>query len=253
MSNKIKVWNTNSSAKPNNAIKVFEYGSTATKPNDAILVTSADNGPANAIKVNVVNDYAVDAIPVWYAAGSEPSPTPTWETVTIGNRIWMAENLQYDDGLSGIFRVDNFTVNGVNLGTQYFYHEEVARRINETSAFPGWHVPTIEDFEDLQNAVNENSESLRTTTAWSDDMNGTNTLGFNGEPIGCGSMDEDTGEIPEDGLWGQGDEFAFWLHDNEGDSDSYDVMGELYKENYISYSWDWMNYLCQIRLVKDNL
>ena len=182
MSNKIKVWNTNSSAKPNNAIKVFEYGSTATKPNDAILVTSADNGPANAIKVNVVNDYAADAIPVWYAGGGE-TPFP-YETVKIGDNVWMAENLKYtDESISseGNVKTSACVLNGVDFGTQYFYDRTGIMKISAN--FPGWHIPTQYDVELLINEVAGDCDSLRTTGGWVSGMNGNDLKKFHAEPL----------------------------------------------------------------------
>ena len=96
---KIKVWNTNTSSKPTNAIKVFDSSVSAEKPNDAILVCSGDEGPVNAIKVNVVNDYAVDAIPVWFASNGDtpvpPGPEPTLPPYTI--------RLKYKQGITPTF------------------------------------------------------------------------------------------------------------------------------------------------------
>ena len=44
---KIKVWNTNTSSKPTNAIKVFDSSVSAEKPNDAILVCRFALGPGH--------------------------------------------------------------------------------------------------------------------------------------------------------------------------------------------------------------
>lgn len=102
---KIKVWNTNSSSKPTNAIKVFDSSVSAEKPNDAILVCSGDEGPVNAIKVNVVNDYAVDAIPVWFASGDTPvppGPEPTLPPYTI--------RLKYAEGTTPTFNYGTGTL-----------------------------------------------------------------------------------------------------------------------------------------------
>lgn len=177
---KINVFSSSAS----NSIKVFDSSVSAEKPNDAILVCSGDEGPVNAIKVNVVNDYAIDAIPVWFAAGDTPVPPgPTWETVTIGNNVWMAENLKYDDGGAGIYH-SACVVNGVDFGEQYFYERAAIQRIS--GDFPGWHIPTQYDVELLYNEVAGDCESLRTSAGWSDGLNGNDLKGFHAEPLSNG-------------------------------------------------------------------
>ncbi len=238
MSNKIKVWNTNSSAKPNNAIKVFEYGSTATKPNDAILVTSADNGPANAIKVNVVNDYAVDAIPVWYAGGGE-TPFP-YKTVTIGDNVWMAENLKYDDGGEGIL-VSAMTINDIDYGDCYYYNKTAIQRISAN--FPGWHISTKDDCDLLYNEVAGDCDSLRTTSGWYNGRNGNNLKGFNAEPLGQYHNNEV--------FWSTGLASFFTYADNN-DSRGIKIMRMNYDNNFQFINFSDLDHY-PIRLVKDNL
>lgn len=231
---KINVYSSSAS----NAIKVFEYGSTATKPNDAILVTSADNGPANAIKVNVVNDYAVDAIPVWYTGGGSPvPPTPTWETVTIGDNVWMAENLKYDDGGKGIL-VSSMVIHGADFGEQYFYNYEAVQRIS--GDFPGWHIATKDDWDLLKNEVAGDCNSLRTTSGWYGGNNGNNLKGFNGEPIG----------EYNDRFYGTGINcFAYSI--NKNISSPCQTMKMNY-DNTMDYQSFRFYYYYPIRLVKDS-
>lgn len=54
------------------------------------------------------------------------------KTVTIGNHVWMAENLAIDDGGEGITYNDD---NG-----EYYYTWEAAMRV--AKSIQGWHLPT---------------------------------------------------------------------------------------------------------------
>lgn len=173
---KINVYSSSAS----NAIKVFDASSTGLKPDNAILVTTGTE-PSNAIQINV-GDKKWSSIAVNFG-GSEPGPTPpgpTWETVTIGDNVWMAENLKYDDGGEGIL-VSSMNFNDVDFGEQYYYNEIAIQRIS--ADFPGWHIPLQNDFELLQNEVNSDCESLRTSAGWSDGKNGTDLKGFHAEPL----------------------------------------------------------------------
>lgn len=53
------------------------------------------------------------------------------KTVTIGDQVWMAENLAVDDGGDGIYVA--------NDGTTYYSHDAAIRIAENT---PGWHLPT---------------------------------------------------------------------------------------------------------------
>ena len=59
-----------------------------------------------------------------------------YQTVNVGGKIWMAENLAYDDGGSGIY------YNPYNK--EYYYTWEAANRI--AMKF-GWKLPTNEDWD----------------------------------------------------------------------------------------------------------
>lgn len=60
------------------------------------------------------------------------------KTVTIGNQVWMAENLAIDDGGEGIYHnPDN---------NEYYYTWDAAMRI--ANSIPGWHVPTALEWDE---------------------------------------------------------------------------------------------------------
>ena len=56
--------------------------------------------------------------------------------VTIGNRVWMQENLAIDDGGDGIY------YNKAN--NQYYYTWDAAMRV--AKSIPGWHLPSAEEW-----------------------------------------------------------------------------------------------------------
>lgn len=185
---KINVYSSSAS----NAIKVFDANSTGLKPDNAILVTTGTE-PSNAIQINI-GDKKWSSIAVNFG-GQEPTPPgPTWETTTIGEQVWMAENLKYDDGGDGIYH-SACVVNGVDFGEQYYYSSNAVERItyNISSVYPGWHLSDLQDVELLKNEVNNDSNPLRTVDGWVAGWEGTDLYGFHGEPLGEGSYSEITG------------------------------------------------------------
>lgn len=67
-----------------------------------------------------------------------------FNTVTIGNQIWMAENLAIDDGGEGIYH---------SLETnEYYYTWDAAMRI--ANSIPGWHLPTTQEWNDVALSCN---------------------------------------------------------------------------------------------------
>lgn len=118
-----------------------------------------------------------------------PPPTPPDEVI-IGSATWKAQDLAVDDGGSGIYVRNNVTVNGVNLGTKYYYTWDAARRV--ANNIEGWHLPTDEDASYFINYVyNSNpidSENFgrktRTSSGWTNNMNGWGTFDFNSDPAG---------------------------------------------------------------------
>ena len=252
---KINVYSSSAS----NAIKVFDANSTGLKPDNAILVTTGTE-PSNAIQINI-GEKKFSSIAVNFG-GSEPGPTPPGPTppgplpypsVVIGDDEWTSENISWDDEGDGILRIDDYTINGVNYGTVYFYNKEAYKRLynNIESIYPGWHIPSYEDVSLLANEVDNDSSSLRTTTGWNDDKNGTDLKGFHGAPFGYLTWE---GEGTEIEYWDKGDSCIFWFHNEEYEDPDlqFDWTLNLLSDDTMNQSHDWsdVSYV-PIRLVKN--
>ena len=110
-------------------------------------------------------------------------PGPTFDTVTIGNQIWMSKNLAIDDGQSGIrTRTVNYGQGDV---VEYYYNWDAAVRV--AASITGWHLPTRAEWNTLANAVGGTSTAgtkLKSTYGWNNDGNGTDDYGFAAFPAG---------------------------------------------------------------------
>lgn len=107
---------------------------------------------------------------------------------TIANRIWTANNLAYDDGGPGIYKVNSIIVKEYpdssvtrswDIGPVYYYNCEAAERV--AAKFPGWRLPTQADVDSLINAT-MTLYQLGSTYGWRAVNNrqpGSNTLNFN--------------------------------------------------------------------------
>lgn len=143
----------------------------------------------------------------------------TYSTVKIGNQIWMAENLKttkYNDGTPiteytfALFGNDWMNLNNQDPFYQWADTSDLNNDFDEELPFDyyggmynhfaietgnlapeGWRIPTVEDFEELedyltnQGHTGEEATVLKSTSGWSSTSgNGTNIYGFNGLPNG---------------------------------------------------------------------
>lgn len=112
-------------------------------------------------------------------------PGPSFDEVTIGTQTWMAKNLAIDDSGEGIESVNVGVVNGVDLGTQYYYTWDAAVRV--ANSITGWHLPSKEEFETLityAGGIYLVARKLKSTSGWNDNGNGTDDYGFTALPCG---------------------------------------------------------------------
>lgn len=120
-------------------------------------------------------------------------PTVTYEgkvynTIQIGNQCWLKENLdvgkridgnddQTDNGIKEKYCYDNDTANCNTYGGLYQWDEAMQYSSSDDTQgiCPiGWHIPTLEEFNTLVNALSSSANALKNIGQGT----GTNTSGF---------------------------------------------------------------------------
>lgn len=125
--------------------------------------------------------------------------------VTIGNQTWMAENLRYDASGSQVHPQHPTTKYG------RLYDGVVA----QTVCPDGWHLPSDVEWSEMEMALGmpatdasktgwrgEHGEKMKSVTNWANEVNGTNSSGFNGLPSGFYFVDASVGGVSFDGYTG---------------------------------------------------
>ena len=128
-----------------------------------------DDGPAPKAEESRLNpDVAYDSL-------IDERDGQVYKTVKIGAQVWMAENLNYDDGKSKC--VNDDAENCKVLGRLYTWDAAYSGCPN------GWHLPDDSEWNDLfMDASGDigyrNRKSLKSRSGWSPRDIGTNTTGF---------------------------------------------------------------------------
>lgn len=144
-----------------------------------------------------------------------------YKTVGIGSQVWMAENVNYDFGytVDNWYCLDGAAENCDKYGSLYYIEEahdgvylDVAKYQNPTDddlhycgvnggrceldeehqgvCPDGFHIPsrteytTLMNYVDLFNGEESVATSLKSTSGWDNDANGTDRFGFNALPAG---------------------------------------------------------------------
>ncbi|MCH7785230.1 MAG: fibrobacter succinogenes major paralogous domain-containing protein [Bacteroidetes bacterium] len=129
----------------------------------------------------------------------------TYNTITIGNMSWMAENLNVshfrngdpipeaktneewkkagDNGQPAWCYYKNEGFNGEKYGKLYNWY---ATNDSRGLAPKGWHIPSDEEWNDLEDYLGASGHGtkMKNTSGWKNDGNGTNESGFSGLPGG---------------------------------------------------------------------
>ena len=175
-------------------------------------------GNENVIKMCVVDSVYSSSSSVAMGFMTDERDGQIYKTVTIGNQIWMAENLNYahtgipytyyrGDSDSSSWCYGNIAENCTKYGRLYTwatamdsiaefsdngkgcgYYVECSPIYPVRGICPsGWHLPTQDEWDTLFTVVGGRStayEVLKSTSGWSKYGNGTDAFGFNVLPAG---------------------------------------------------------------------
>jgi uncharacterized protein (TIGR02145 family) len=202
-----------------------------------------------------------------------------YQTVQIGDQIWMAENLKTTHNANGTeitlvesesawdaldytdkayCYYDNSTANGDTYGALYTWTAAMngasssdANPSGIQGACPdGWHLPSDEEWTTLENYISNDDHignvgtALKNTNGWSDSGNGTDDYGFSALPEGY--------RIQNGSFNGLGDYVYYWS------TTEYDSYFSWYRGLYYSnsdlgkFNGASRSYGLSIRCLKDN-
>lgn len=163
--------------------------------------------------------------------GSEKSSvtnnSSTYKEVTIGNQVWMTDNLNVEkfrngdsiphaktdeewekagkNGEPAWCYYDNDPVNGEKYGKLYNWYA-----VNDPRGLAPerWHIPSDEEWTVLTDYLgDEAGTKMKSTSGWKDDGNGTNESGFSGLPVGIRSGVSDFFSMGDLGSWWSSTEY----------------------------------------------
>ena len=121
-----------------------------------------------------------------------------YKTVIIGERTWMAENLNYE--ANGSVCYDNKPENCDKYGRLYDWN-------TAKEACPsGWHLPSKEEWTIDGYVGGEAYKKLKSKSGWNKDGNGTDDFGFSALPGGIGSENGYFNSVGNDGGWWSADD-----------------------------------------------
>ena len=122
-----------------------------------------------------------------------------YRMVNIDEQTWMAENVNYETS-TGSSCYDGESANCDKYGRLYTWAAA------NTACPTGWHLPTLSEWQKLTSNVGTEStagKSLKATSGWKEDGNGTDDYGFSALPAG--------GKASSTGKYGGiGEHTSFW-------------------------------------------
>lgn len=162
----------------------------------------------NVTSYNMSNIDSVVIIPSCSCPDSvtDSRDNQTYPLVQIGSQCWMAENLRYD--IPGIYGSAD-TINPANPSIAYgrlYDWPTIMNGASTSSSNPsgvqgicpnGWHIPSDDEWNEMEIALGmpaadasnlgtrgTHGATMKSTTGWNNNGNGTNSSGFNAVPAG---------------------------------------------------------------------
>ena len=164
-----------------------------------------------------------------------------YKTVKIGDRVWMAENLNYE--MHPVYATE------APISWCPYNKEErcaVAGRFYKVKALANacpekWHLPTKEDWLALHEIIGSSGDKLKSTIGWGAESNGTDDFGFSAIPVGGSSQGNDY-------FYGAGELAIFWLAQEDGKFGSFSLLSD---RSEISFSSNDDSHASSVRCIKD--
>jgi len=160
-----------------------------------------------------------------------------YRTVSIGGKIWMAQNLNYQTGKSWCYEGDNS--NCEIYGRLYDWNTAKSVCPRE------WRLPSRKEWNDLEAAVGGKVAGLKSTYGWIDSGNGTDNYGFSALPGGSND--------PADGFIGLGAMGIWWVDDAYSRATLYNMDDMIKHEDFSDSVNTDSNEGLSIRCVKDDV
>jgi len=115
---------------------------------------------------------------------TDPRDGKVYQTVNIGNQVWMAENIAYAPSSGNYWAYRNQDHYLATYG--YLYDWQTALNV----CHDGWHLPSHAEWTELVNYIaadgysGQEGTALKSTSGWYDNGNGTDIYGFTALPGG---------------------------------------------------------------------
>lgn len=171
-----------------------------------------------------------------------------YPTVVIGNQEWLAENLDYAFETTypnSYYTYYNGSDTYKDRGLLYNYYAATDLNQHRSTLCPGWHLPTVAEFETLISYIGDNAGTkLKSTTGWAIDGNGTDDFGFNGKPGGIFAYGGPRYTALDNQAW-------YWTQNAYSDAERYT---RVLSSSYDSFNSGLADKLSRvsIRLIKDS-
>ncbi len=174
----------------------------------------------------------------WLGALKDDRDDQVYYTTTIGDQIWMAENLNYEAG-SGSLCYDNDPNNCNVYGRLYDWATvmNLSRDCNDKECTEliqtphqgicpnGWHVPSDTEWGILEISVRWSAIRLKATNGWNESGNGTDNYGFSALPGGY--FKESFESVGYTGGW--------WTTSEDSASNAYSRIISYYQSEFFDY------------------